>query len=146
MTPTTESENVLKKCLTSSGFSEENIDLKLCLEAFKRFTKEQFDCSEDALLWETGTYNFTGEDLFSCSFVRQFVIDRNDEYDHMEQLHLIIYFKPSKELNKLNREIWTYEFDDDFEAFFEKIEHDNSYLIPLKKYHPVKSAVIFGEV
>lgn len=46
----------------------------------------------DDLLFETGTYNFTGKKLFYFSLVRQFQYKNGDEYI---QLHLDICYTPS---------------------------------------------------
>ncbi|MFZ3129899.1 MAG: hypothetical protein WA125_02055 [Desulfosporosinus sp.] len=145
MKPTRYSEDILKRLLASAGISETNIDLKLCFEAFKNFSHEQFDCLEDALLWETGTYDITGENLLSCTFVRQFTIDENGENDHMEHLEAIIYFKPNEVLDLFTRVIWSYDCDDNFEEFFKTIECDDSYLIPSKRYKPVRFEISFHE-
>ena len=46
---------------------------------FKEFGRKTVDGEEElALLFECGTYNFTGENLFYLDFVRQFATEDND--------------------------------------------------------------------
>lgn len=140
---TNDSERLLKEKLLAKGFNKDNMDLELAVSIFKEFFNTKFKCEDDAILWETGTFSFTGEKLFSCSLVRQFDFEIDDEYDHMEQLHLIIYYEPNEELNNLGKTIWTYDYDEDIDKFFEAVKNDKSYLIPLTKYKPINFEVYF---
>lgn len=57
---------------------------------------------DDMILFETGTYNFTGEELFYFSLVKQ-VPAEDDEY---YQLHIDILYKPNAENRKLHSAVW----------------------------------------
>ena len=57
---------------------------------------------DDMILFETGTYNFTGEELFYFSLVKQ-VPAEDDEY---YQLHIDILYKPNAENRKFHSAVW----------------------------------------
>lgn len=57
----------------------------------------------DDLLFETGTYNFTGKKLFYFSLVRQFQFRNPDEY---VQLHLDVRYAPSPATARLCDTEW----------------------------------------
>ena len=144
MKATVESEGILKK-VVAERLSGKPIALDVCIEAFEKFATEQFDCADDRMLWETGTYNFTGEDMHECSMVRQFVIETDNEYDHMEQLHMTVYYAPCAELNAINEEMWSTEYNST-DDFFKEVKRSDSYIIPLTKHTPAKINIFFEEV
>ena len=57
----------------------------------------------DDLLFETGTYSFTGEKLFHFDLVRQFEFLSGDEY---VQLHLTVLYAPSAKTALLTKVHW----------------------------------------
>lgn len=57
----------------------------------------------DDLLFETGTYDFTGEKLFYFSLVRQF---RYRDEDEFVQLHLDVRYQPSPATARLQSTEW----------------------------------------
>lgn len=75
---------------------------------------------EDMILFETGTYSFTGEELFYFSLVKQ-VPAEDDEY---RQLHIDILYKPNAENRKLNTAVW----DEDLEEnIFDYIRNSEAF-------------------
>lgn len=64
---------------------------------------------DDMILFETGTYNFTGEELFYFSLVKQ-VPAEDDEYC---QLHIDVLYKPNAENRKLNTTVWDDGLEED---------------------------------
>lgn len=56
---------------------------------------------DDSLLFETGTFDFTGEELFYFSLVKQFPND--EEYI---QIHIDILYKPDSENKKFSNTFW----------------------------------------
>ncbi len=128
------------------------IDCKKAWAAFKSFSKQllthvthESNCTDFALLWETGVYNFTGEWFFNYSMTAQFSYEINGEYSHMEQLHFIIYFEPNDLLYDLEDCIWSYDFEN-FDEFFECIESTESFEIPPLKFKPISYNIYFGRV
>lgn len=63
---------------------------------------------DDMILFETGTYRFTGEELFYFSLVKQ-VPSEDDEY---YQLHIDILYKPNAENRKLNTTVWNEDLEE----------------------------------
>lgn len=64
---------------------------------------------DDMILFETGTYNFTGEELFYFSLVKQ-VPAEDDEYC---QLHIDVLYEPNAENRKLNTTVWDDGLEED---------------------------------
>jgi len=63
------------------------------------------------LLYETGTFSFTGEPLFYFSLTRQGDIPRDDEFI---QLHVDILFEPDQQNARFSQAIWNEDIDGDF--------------------------------
>lgn len=143
---TEEAEPVLRKLLKTNGFDPKKPSVKIGWETFKEMSKYLFDCSEDDLLFETGVYDFSDEELFYFSLIRQFTIDVDGEYDYMEQLHMEFTYRPEAELKALTETIWTYDFDDNFERFLEAVEQSEAFQIPQKKFEPVGFDLYYDEV
>ncbi|WP_162036670.1 hypothetical protein [Chengkuizengella sediminis] len=114
-------------------------------EVFKKFSKIKVNCSDDAMLFQCGVYDFTREELFSLGYVRQFIFEVDGEYDYMEQLEITIYFKPNKELEQFERDLWTYDCNSKKE-FFSLVENMKEFYIPIEKYTPMKFEIEQEEV
>lgn len=133
----------LNTLLNRAGFKDDDPDINILWEVFKKFSEVKFNAADDALLFECGTYNFTGEDLFHWGLVRQFSFERRGEYDHMEQLHIEITFDPEEDLLAFQDTVWTYDFKS-LDEFFEAVEKLESFNYPWKKYKP-RGVRIFQE-
>ncbi|KAF5043643.1 hypothetical protein SDC9_64220 [bioreactor metagenome] len=145
MIETYKAERVLNEMLIESGFDINNPNPKLAWETFKKFSNVKVDCADDSLLFQCGVYNFTGEELFHFEFVRQFSIEEDGEYDHMEQLRLTIYFKPNVEIKDLETNLWAYDFNS-IDEFFNEVEKMDCFKIPIKKHVPFQAEVGQEEV
>lgn len=75
---------------------------------------------DDMILFETGTYSFTGEELFYFSLVKQ-VPDEDNEY---YQLHIDILYKPNAENRKLNTTVWNEDLE---ENIFDYIKNSEAF-------------------
>lgn len=56
---------------------------------------------EDMILFETGTYSFTGKPMFNFSLVRQFPNDEEEYY----QIHVDVLYIPTEENKDFQRTI-----------------------------------------
>lgn len=74
---------------------------------------------EDMILFETGTFSFTGEPTFQISLVRQFPND--DEY---YQVHVDILYKPSTENEMFSETVWN---EDISGSIFDYIRKSQAY-------------------
>lgn len=75
---------------------------------------------DDMILFETGTFSFTGEELFYFSLVKQIPAE-DDEYC---QLHIDVLYKPNVENRKLNSTVW----DEDLkENIFDYIRNSEAF-------------------
>lgn len=100
-------EKELKAAITKDMTLDEMLD------AFREVCQipvEVEDEEDDILLFETGVYSFTGEDLFYFSVTRQFP-DGSDEY---YQLHLDVMYQVTPENKKLSSCSWSDEIEGDF--------------------------------
>jgi hypothetical protein len=119
----TEAEGQLKGMLKAEGFDISKPNPQIAWNVFKSFVQKPVECADDAVLFQCGTFSFTGKDLFYLDFVRQFSIDDEDgEYDHMEQLHCEFTCNPNKELNPLEKNLWSYDFKD-LNDYFAAVEN-----------------------
>ncbi len=67
----------------------------------------------DMLLFQTGTFDFTGEKLYHFDLVRQFDFLGGDE---LVQLHLTVLYEPSRKLSLLRKIHWGAPEDGSFFA------------------------------
>jgi hypothetical protein len=86
-------------------------------EVFKEFIEIQFETEgpdSDGVIFQTGTFNFHGQDEFYLDFLRQFqVVDQDGDHDHYEQLHCEFRF-PATEATRLfgKFNIWWFSGDE----------------------------------
>lgn len=113
---------------------------------FKSFAKVDVDCAESSLLFQCGVYNFTGTELFYFDFVRQFILEVDGEYSHMEQLHCEFIYTQVEVLRSLKKSLWTYDTENNLELFFDKVEALNEFSIPIQEYCPFELEVYQEEI
>lgn len=63
---------------------------------------------EDMILFETGTFSFTGEPQFLFSLVRQFPNDEEEYY----QIHVIVLYKPTMENSMFQEVTWNEDLNE----------------------------------
>ena len=89
---------------------QEGMTLNKLIDAFAAMCKLPVGEPDD-LLFETGTFDFTGKKLFYFSLVRQFQYRNDDEY---VQLHLDIRYTPSPATARLKCTKWGSLTEGDF--------------------------------
>lgn len=101
-------------------FLKDKITDKMSLEDIVNVFEQMCNIpiAEDMILFETGTFNFTGEPLFLISLVRQFPNDE-DEYC---QIHIDVLYKPTKENQKFNKSIWNEDINENIFDYIKKSE------------------------
>ncbi|MGN0527931.1 MAG: hypothetical protein ACI4IE_02270 [Eubacterium sp.] len=92
------------KCAVNSDSSLEEI-----VSVFENACKMKIN--DDCALFETGTFSFTGEELFYFSLVKQFE-NEDDEDGEYVQIHIDVMFEPTKENAKFSSSIWFDEPND----------------------------------
>lgn len=85
---------------------------------------------EKMILFETGTYSFTGKPMFNFSLVRQYPNEEEEYY----QLHLDIMFEPTFDNSSYEQATWSFEIEDNI---FDYIRKSKEYMclkdIPIAK-------------
>ena len=104
------------------GFLKKNINKDMSLseivDVFEKMCAEPID--NDMLLYETGTYDFSGEPYFYFCLVRQFPNEEEEFY----QIHVDVLYKP----NSGNQEFSDSEWNDFVEGdFFDYIRHSPAF-------------------
>ena len=90
--------------------------------AFKSFGREVFGPQSIGLLFQVGTYDFTGKPLFYFDAVCQFEITAPDgEHDHFEQLHCELTCPPDRATSNLEASLWSFDHPT-ADAFFAAVE------------------------
>lgn len=72
----------------------------------------------DMILFETGTYSFTGEPLFYFSLVRQFPNEEDEYY----QIHVDVLYKPNEQNKLFNEATWNEGLNEDIFDYIRKTE------------------------
>ena len=111
--------------------------LKDLVDAFESMCKLPIDGvkkEEDMILFQTGTYSFTGEPLFYFSLVRQFP-NADEEY---YQLHLDVLYTPKENIQEFQRTSWDFDIE---ENIFEHIRKSEEYFV--LKDEPIKKISIY---
>ena len=81
----------------------------------------QIPYEEDLLLFETGTYDFTGEQQFYFSLVRQFPHE-DEENDEYYQLHVDVIYPPSQKNEKFRKATWNMDIEGSIFDFIRESE------------------------
>lgn len=77
---------------------------------------------EDMILFETGTYSFTGEKMFNFSLVRQFPNAEEEYY----QIHVDVLYMPTEENKDFERNIWNEDIEENIFNYIKKTPEFNS--------------------
>jgi hypothetical protein len=89
--------------------------------AFKEFGREHFGKEGVGLLFQVGDFELD-ERRFHFDPVCQFeIVDDQGEHDHFEQTHCEMTSEVTKELEGIERELWSFDFPT-ADAFFEAVE------------------------
>jgi hypothetical protein len=115
----------------------EGMSLDEMIDAFARMYETPVGQPDD-LLFETGTFDFTGEKLFYFSLVRQFQFMNEDEY---VQLHLDVLYRPSLTTKLLFGTKWDSQVNGDF---FEMVKSSRAFAV-VKDMTPVRVEVRIEE-
>ena len=83
---------------------------------------------EDAVLFETGTYSFTGEPMFYFSLARQFP-NKEEEY---YQLHVDVLYSAEEGNKDFGQSTWNEDID---KNIFEYIRESHEYVFCKDKKH-----------
>ena len=102
------------------AFLNRKITGKMSLEdiirAFESMCRLPVD--NDMILFETGTYSFSGEPLFYFSLVRQIPSDE-EEY---VQIHLDVLYAPAQKNERYQSSIWNEELEENIFEYIRKSE------------------------
>ncbi len=79
---------------------DENTSLDRIVDVFEEMCNIPIE--EDLILFETGTFSFTGKPLFYFSLVRQFPNGREEYF----QIHVDVLYKPTFENSKFEEIVW----------------------------------------
>ena len=145
MIPTTETLSRFDRMLADAGFDRLRPDPAVAWRVFKEFSAVPVAAATDGLLFQCGTYDFTGELLFECDFTRQFTHEEDGEYVSMEQLSCTVYFRPADELASLKAELWSFAFDSP-EAYFAAVESLPEFRSALVASSPLRAGTRQEEV
>lgn len=93
-------------------------DLLAAFESMCQVPIEGVSKEEEMILFETGTFSFSGEPLFYFSLVRQFP----NEEEEFCQIHLDIQYIPSDEYRAFGASVWDEELSEDIFEYIRKSE------------------------
>ncbi|MBQ7942696.1 MAG: hypothetical protein IJ326_01400 [Lachnospiraceae bacterium] len=78
----------------------------------------QIPIEDDMILFETGTFSFTGEPLFYFSLVRQFPNEDEEYY----QLHVDVLYKPTHKNEQFEAAVWNEDLSENIFDYIRKSE------------------------
>jgi hypothetical protein len=121
MTEPSEAEATLRNMLDQAGFCFDRPDPAKAWAVFKTFLGKPVNCVHDGVLFQCGVYDWSGTELFTLDFVRQFVIE-SDEFDRTEELHLTLTCPPKPDSASLRAKLWMAKFEGNRNDFFAALE------------------------
>ena len=86
----------------------EGMSLKEIVGVFEQMSQEPIE--EEMFLFETGTFDFTGEEMFYFSMVRQFPNEEDEYY----QIHVNVLYEPSEKPSQFLTMDWDEDLDENF--------------------------------
>ena len=108
--------------LQTHGAVGSNVAPAAAWEAFKAYGREVAGQRGVGLLFQVGTYSFTGEPLFYFDPVCQFeLVDEEEEHEGFEQLHCELSCHPRPELAAVEGNLWSFNFAS-AEDFYRAVE------------------------
>lgn len=140
MIATSEAISTFDRMLAEAGFDSERPDPLRAWEVFKAFAAIPVECADDGLLFQCGTYTFSGREQFHFNFTRQFTHEEDGEYAGMEQLDCTIYYEPTPELRALQVNIWSYD-SVSLAQFFARVEALPEFRLVTGAHTPVRAEV-----
>ncbi|MFE7672462.1 hypothetical protein ACFU5N_09600 [Streptomyces albidoflavus] len=132
----------LKAELESSGHALTHLTTRDAWLAFLRFGQRRFDTASspnsDGLLFQYGTYRFSGPPMFTLDLTRQFDISHEGgEHDHYVQIHCELLYAPDQRLRDLG--CFTGWFFHDSDNHIDRwAEALNGHLEPLSGHRPTE--------
>lgn len=105
--------------------------------AFKEVGREIFGPETVGLLFQVGTFDFTGRPLFYFDPVCQFEItDPDGEHDHYEQLHCELTCAPDASVVGVEESLWSFDYPT-ADAFFAAVEALPAFQVAVRRldYH-----------
>lgn len=127
----------LAAMLDERGFDAEQPDVALAVRTFREFAAEPVAAADDAILFQTGVYNFSGEPTFQLDFTRQFEFEVDGEYEGMQQLHMLFHFAPTPALAALVTSAWSSD-SPSLDEFFARVEAMPEFRTPVTQCRPLR--------
>jgi hypothetical protein len=126
--------------LAAAGFDQNRPDPSIAWRVFREFAALPVSAADDTLLFQCGTYDFTGHEQFHWNLTRQFSFEEEGEYAGMEQLQLTVLYEPAPELRPLEVSLWSSDCGS-LEEFFTEVEALPGFSIPAA--HPSTGSELF---
>ena len=104
----------------------ENMSLGEIVDVFEKMCKVKIQ--DEMILFETGTFTFTGEPLFYFSLVRQF----SNEDEEYYQVHVDVLYYSDKENEIFSEEVWNEDVD---ENIFDYIRASGAFAYAVKNHY-----------
>lgn len=131
--PNTPEANRLVELLRQHGIGGQPATGLAGWSAFKTFGREIFGRPGAGLLFQVGTFDFTGKPLFRFDPVCQIErIDQDGEHDHFEQLHCEMTCPPDSDTHGVSAELWSFGYDS-ADAFFAAVESLPAFRIAVRR-------------
>jgi hypothetical protein len=137
---TAQTRFTLEEMLTDARFDREHPDPRIVLGVFRAFAQIPVACADDVMLFEVGSYSFSGPELFELALTRQFAHEENGEYLGIEQLHYTFYYEPTDELRALKCTLWSAHCSS-LAEFFDRVEQMPEFQIPVSGSTPLRAEV-----
>lgn len=112
--------------------------VKDSVDAFEKMAYLPIATAADDLLFEAGTYNFTGKDMFYFSLTRQYQTEESgDEY---MQLRLELLYEPGADNSEFYESMWS---NVKLEDFFIAVRNSEAYqFLVQNNLKPVKLEIV----
>ena len=94
----------------------EDASVQDIVDRFEEMCREPMD--NDMILFESGTFSFTGEELFCFSLVRQFPNEEEEYY----QIHVEVLFETNDENKTLSESVWNEDIEENIFEYVRKSE------------------------
>ncbi|MBR0429600.1 MAG: hypothetical protein IJK17_05905 [Lachnospiraceae bacterium] len=93
---------------------QDSVTVEQILDAFEARNRELAE--GESILFEAGIYNFTGEDFFYFSLVKQYP---NEDEEYVQE-HTDILFKPDAENRDLKECVWNFDIEENIFSYIKK--------------------------
>ena len=120
-----------------------------CCKQFSQYAVDVGSSGDDSFFFQWGRQEFAKKEtpFFYIDFTRQFYLfDEDGEFKHIEQVHCMMQYKLSHDLNLPLGNLKSANFENSVAAFLDAVEETEQFYLSMERYRPFRLELYQGRV